>query len=325
MRTPAVLLAAALLLSAPTAPAAPKPINGFAAKVNGSIITTGELEEQMKFRRMMLSRIQDPDERAKQMKELKSATLESLIERELILSEFKKRGGQVKAEMVDEDIKRIIREDFDGARDKFLAELKKQGMTIQKFRDDQEKRIAVRYMRSLEANNVGVATPSDVKKYYDDNPDMFRDEGFIRLRTLTMSKAGDSGDVEAQEKLVNEVHQKLLAGSDFGTLAKTYSIDSAASEGGDRGVIGRDTELLRRDLVALAFQQPTGKVSPIFPDQAFYYIMKVESRQPGKRAPLSDPNVRAAIEKRLLAERRQEAEERWITRLKKTAIIKRYI
>ena len=133
------------------------------------------------------------------------------------------------------------------------------------------------------------------------------------------------GDAAAQEKLVNEIHKKLLAGADFGTIAKNHSIDSAASNGGDRGVIGRGTEELRKDLVAIAFQQPTGKVSKIFPDQAFYYILKVESRQPGKRAPLGDPKVRDAIEKRLLGEQRKEAQDRWLARLKKTAIIKRYM
>ena len=66
-------------------------------------------------------------------------------------------------------------------------------------------------------------------------------------------------------------------------------------------------------------------ISPILPDQAFYYILKVESRKPGKRAPLSDPGVRDKIEKQILGEKRKAAQDRWLERLKKTAIIKRYM
>jgi len=230
----------------------------------------------------------------------------------------------VKPELVDGDINTIIREDFGGDRSKLIAELKRQGTTLEKFREMQEKRIAVRYMRSSQIGDVPVATPKAIQKFYDENPNLFRDEGFIRLRTITLAKATAEGDMEGPKKLVEEIHQKLKAGADFGTLAKTYSLDSAADKGGDRGTIGRNTQELRPDLVALAFAQKTGEASEIHQDQAFYYIMKVESRELGKRAPLSDPKVRDAIEKRLTSEQRQEAQDRWLDRLKKTAIIKRY-
>ena len=314
----------ALVLTTITASAKPTPINGFAAKVNGKIITKNELNESMKFRRLMISRIPDSKERSKQMSSLEKETLESLIERELIISEFDKRGGVVKPEMIDEDVRKIIRDEFGNDRSQFIAALKKEGTTIEKFRKVQEQRIAVNYMRSSEIKTNPMVSPTEIKKFYDTNTDLFREEGFIRLRTLTMSKQGTDGDIEAQKKLVAEIHAKLKAGADFGTLAKTYSIDSASVNGGDRGTIGRGTEELRRDLVGLAFMQETGQISQVHQDQAFYYIMKVESRKPGARAPLTDPKVREAIEKRLLSEKRKEAQDRWLERLKKTAIIKRY-
>ena len=179
-------------------------------------------------------------------------------------------------------------------------------------------------MRSTQLNDIPMATPTEVKAFYDSNPDLFRAEGFIRLRTITISKAGETGDTAAQKQLVEEVHLQLKNGADFGTLAKTYSLDSASSNGGDRGTIGRETEELRPDLVALAFMQPTGEVSQIHEDQGFYYIMKVESRKPGKLEPLSNEKVRDAIQRKLKDDRSVEALDRWLDRLKKTAIIRRY-
>ncbi len=325
MRSPLAHLSVAVLFgTAALCFAKPVPINGFAAKVNGKVITKSELDESMRFTKMAYERMPPSAERTKLLNNLRKDTLESLIDRELILSEFDKRLGVVKPEMVDDDINTIIREDFDGDRSKLLAELKRQGTTLEKFRDMQEKRIAVRYMRSSQIGGVPVATPNAIQKFYDDNPELFRDEGFIRLRTITVAKSPPDGDAEAQKNLVEEIHRKLKGGADFGTLAKTFSLDSAADKGGDRGTISRDTQELRPDLVALAFAQKTGEISQAHQDQAFYYIMKVESRKLGKRAPLSDPKVRDAIEKRLMGERRKEAQDRWLERLKKTAIIKRY-
>ncbi|MFT5410932.1 MAG: peptidyl-prolyl cis-trans isomerase SurA [Verrucomicrobiales bacterium] len=324
MRIPALITSLVVLLSATFVSAKPVPINGFAAKVNGKVITKYELTESIKIRKMMISRIPDPSERAKKLKTVRPDMLEMLIERELALSEFDKRGGQVKPEMVDDNINKIIREQFDGDRATFVDELKKQGMTNEKFRKEQEKAIAINYMRNSAISEIPVVTPTEIKKYYDNNPLRFRAEGFIRLRTMTISRNGDDGDVDGQTKLVAEIHKKLINGADFATLAKTYSIDSAAPNGGDRGTIGRDTEELRKDLVDLAFAQPTGKVSKIFPDKAFYYILKVESRKPGKRAPLTDTKVREAITAELKRDKREASQDRWVERLKKTAIIKRY-
>jgi peptidyl-prolyl cis-trans isomerase SurA len=325
MRSTAVHTAAAFLLSLPLALAKPVPINGFAAKVNGKVITRSELNESIKMSKMRLDQVPPSAERAKRLNSLRKDALEGLIERELVLSEFEKRGGAVKDEMIDEDINRIIRgEPFNNDRKKFLSELKKQGTTLGKFRQIQEKQIAVRYMRSSQLSDIPVATPTEIKKFYDSNPDLFRAEGFIRLRTITISKAGETGDTSAQKQLVEEVYLQLRNGGDFGTLAKAYSLDSAAAQGGDRGTIGRGTEELRPDLVALAFMQPTGEISQIHEDQGFYYIMKVESRQAGKREPLSNEKVRNAIERKLKDDKSVEALDRWLARLKKTAIIKRY-
>ena len=321
------LSAAVLIGTAGTCIAKPVPINGFAAKVNGKVITKSELDESMRFTKMAYQRMPPSAERTKALESLKKDTLETLIERELILSEFDKRGGVVKPEMVDDNVNTIIREDFGGDRSELLAELKRQGTTLEKFREMQEKRIAVRYMRGSQIGSIPVAAPNDIKKFYDENPKLFRDAGFIRLRTITLAKRPADGDMESQQKLVQEIHGKLKGGADFGTLAKTYSIDSAADNGGDRGTIGRDTQELRPDLVALAFTLQAGEVSPVHSDQVdegFYYIMKVESRKLGKRAPLSDPKIRDAIEKRLMGEQRKEAQDRWLDRLKKTAIIRRY-
>lgn len=50
----------------------------------------------------------------------------------------------------------FIDERFDGDRDKFLAELRKAGMTIAQFRQVKQDRIVVMVMRQQRAEEAGV-------------------------------------------------------------------------------------------------------------------------------------------------------------------------
>ena len=86
-----------------------KSFNSLVAVVNGQAITESEVQEVTTATRniIMLSQPASP-ERDKRLKSLRQTALSSLIERELILSEFIKMGGRIKDEIVDQDIQRII-------------------------------------------------------------------------------------------------------------------------------------------------------------------------------------------------------------------------
>ncbi|MFZ4766591.1 MAG: SurA N-terminal domain-containing protein, partial [Roseimicrobium sp.] len=109
---------------------------GLAVVVNGKVITTSEVADAVKAQEQVIRMtIRDPNAAEARLKELRESALYALIERQLVLSEFEKLGGTIKAQYIDDDINNIIRESFEGNREKFLYELAKTDMTIKKFRE----------------------------------------------------------------------------------------------------------------------------------------------------------------------------------------------
>ncbi|MEC9112618.1 MAG: SurA N-terminal domain-containing protein, partial [Verrucomicrobiota bacterium] len=144
-----LLLSLSLVLSS-TLFAQQKSFNSLVAVVNGQAITESEVQEVTNATRniIMLSLPEGP-ERQERLKSLRKNALDSLIERELILSEFIKMGGIIKDEIIDQDVQRIIDDEpFNGDRNKFLAEVKKAGTTMKRYKDQRRKILSVEIMKS---------------------------------------------------------------------------------------------------------------------------------------------------------------------------------
>ena len=129
---------------------------------------------------------------------------------------------------------------------------------------------------------------------------------------------------EQQLKHIKEIRKQIVKGEAFEQMAKTYSKDSVADNGGDRGTIGEESIELRRDLKMAAFQLETGQLSDVIEGPFAFYLLKVESKTIGKKKPLSNKEVRNTCEKLALLDLRKEVHDRWISRLKKNASIRRF-
>ena len=323
-----LLITATLILSLATKSAEPRAFNSLVAVVNGQVITESEVQQATSNTREIIIRSQPAGkERDKMLKSLRKNALESLVERELILSEFVKLGGAIKDTIIDQDIEKIIeREPFNGNRDKFIEDLRKTGMTMKKFRDMRQKIIAVEMMRSSQAKGISVVTPQKLTETYQKHKDKFREETFARIRTIMIPKAAKDPTIkiEDQRKLITEIRSKTMKGEDFAELAKEHSKDSVSDSGGDRGIIGEKSIKLRNDLKTAAFALDSGKVSAVLEDNYAFYLLKAENKKLGQSKSLNDPIVRDEVNKLALLELRKSAYERWITKLKKTASIRQF-
>jgi len=132
--------------------AAPVELNRIKAVVNGEPITQtmvdSAVQTQVQVWLMGNKGMVGKAEAEREIRQMQVRALDDLIDRNLILSEFKKLGGQIKDQYVDESINRFITERFKGDKDQFIAELKKSGMTIAQFREIQRDQIAIQALRS---------------------------------------------------------------------------------------------------------------------------------------------------------------------------------
>lgn len=306
----------------------PREFNSLVAVVNGQVITESEVAQATESTRKVISLTYPAGpERDKRLKALRNNALNSLIERELILSEFVKIGGKIKDQIIEKDIKKIIQgEQFGGDRDKFIEELRKTGMTLKRFKDIRRKIITVEMMSSRQAKGISVVTPQKLDEIYEKYADRFREESFARIRTIMILKISDDETITIadQRKLATEIRERIIKGANFAEMAKSHSQDSVAESGGDRGIIGENSIELRHDLKAAAFLLESGQVSDVLEDNLAFYLLLAENKRPGKQKPLSDPEVRDAVNKLALMELRKSAYERWMSKLKKTASIRRF-
>ena len=169
-RTPALLLSAALgILSIDQSAAQPVRINGIAAKVNGRVITVNEIQFQL---RPILAQLEaqhprkGPDFR-KLALEARDEVLDEFIDREIILDEYSQLNVNIPDHIVEQEMKRLINQLYDGDKAKLNSELKASGLTMNGFRKIQKKKMIVQAMRQQHMDDAAPPLPNEIYKEYN--------------------------------------------------------------------------------------------------------------------------------------------------------------
>jgi len=327
-RTASLLAVTAHLALWGSLSAEPQRIDGIAATVNGRVISISEVKStvtaQKQVWRTVMAR-EDSRLLEAKMKQIEEEALDALINRELILAEFKKmeaQGAGIKEQYVDEDIARIVLSQFGGDEDAFLEELARTGMSIRKFRELRREILVVQFMRQLRTPDIPPPTPAEVEAYYKENRSEFTGEAAIKLRTITVPKylSAPGSTPATQKKLAEDLRAQINGGADFASIAKAYSKDPQADQGGDRGTI-RPKDI-SPGISAVAFAMKPKTVSQVLDTSGAYVILYVEARQEGPLTPLDE--VRAQIENRIRGQKGKDLQEEWLERLRKDAVIRRF-
>lgn len=315
------------VLAAPkasTAPQKPRPttqdpafLDGVAATVNSDVVTfsqvrelTGDVENR--------ARVQfTGPQLAEKIKEVRLSAVNMLIDRQLILQEFRKSKGQIPAHMIDERISETIRTRFGGDRSAFLKTITAQGLTQDKLRKLEEENIIVKYMRGKEAKVDTLVSSADIEKYYREHKDEWTTNTAVKLR---MIKVNPGADPEKKRTLIQGIRAKVVSGADFADLARIYSEDSTQDQGGDWGWVKRGD--LSGELDVQVSQLQAKKVSPVLTLNGALYLLLAEDKKGGITKPLKD--VRDEIEQRIMQQARQKQEQAYAEKLRKKAYIKIY-
>ena len=305
--------------------AAPVELNRIKAVVNGEPITQtmvdSAVQTQVQVWLMGNKGMVGKTEAEREIRQMQVRALDDLIDRNLILSEFKKLGGQIKDQYVDESINRFITERFKGDKDQFIAELKKSGMTIAQFREIQRDQIAIQALRSKHGGEENVPnTPWEKRAKYNELKGEFASDGQPKVRIISIPKQTSTSNLEAQKKILEEVLGKLRSGGDFGEIAKKYSADSFASKGGYVGVLGKD--VLNEGLTKAAYSLPVGQLSQPLDSGINWHVLKVDERV-GQKTP-SFEELEEEIDKRLTIQKRQKNLEGWLKKLRRDANVRVY-
>ena len=309
--------------------------DGIAAVVNDKVITYLQINEQVAETEKLLRQNLDGEELFERLKEAKLNVLKALIDRELIIQDFKKSGGLIPDTFVDQRIADEIRERYGGDRVVFIKTLYERGETMAKFRDEIQDNAIVQYMRSKNISQTVLVSPYQIEEYYQQNLRLFQQPEQIKISTIVLRKSqfpstrtGSDGkqlSYDPQEEVAREILNKLDTGAEFADLAKAYSEGSNKDDGGALGWVTQTGKLaIRADLWPyLASLQP-GEHTDIIPTaDGFYYIVEVEDRQKANITPLDD--VRKQIEDTIQSQQSQLRQQEWLDGLRAEAYIKMFL
>lgn len=293
-------------------------LDGVAAVVNGDVVTFSQVRELVGAREKSLRDTYQGQDLVNKVKEVRLAALNDLIDRQLIIQEFKKNKLTIPEYIVDDQIQTIIRTEFGGDRNAFHRTLEAQGYTLARFKEIETEKIIVQAMRQKFVKVNTVVPPKMVDEAYGHDREAFSTPEQLKLRMIVLKK--DSGDPESKKKMAEEIRSKIKAGGEFEKLAQMYSEDSSQESGGDWGWIDRHT--LNEQLSKAAFALKPGQVSNVLEVGDNFYLLFVEAKKNAAVKPLEE--VRPEIEKKLLQAERTKAQQKWMESLRKKAFIKTF-
>jgi peptidyl-prolyl cis-trans isomerase SurA len=235
--------------------------NGVAAIANEHIVTFHDVERASAQAVEGLYRIyrRDPAVFDQKRLEAMSDALEQLLERQLILDDFKAAGGALPENVIDDEIKDRIRARF-GDRATFTKSLQAEGITYEAYRQRVREEIVTAFMDRRNVREAILISPAKIERYYQTNQARFTLGDQILLRTIVLTNVGENGP-EAVLRQAQDILKKVDEGASFAEMATTYSDGTQRKDGGSWGWIGETK--LRKGLSDVAFALPPGARSGV--------------------------------------------------------------
>ena len=304
-----------LSLSPVTHSALASELNRVVLRVNDRIVTLYDYEKLTRERTIALSRAQIPEaERQQMLANLEVSVMKELFDENLLLSRADQLGLRADEADIRSSIERTKASFGISSEEEFDRALAGNGMTQESFRADVEKNLLIRQVMGREVySQVGVEE-EDIRRYYQQNSDDFRQPARRRLREVVVLETMQ--DADERLRLATELRGLILAGEG------DEQIESRESEGVTTGWIDLgwvDVGDLDPQLEEALNGLSPGSVSePTLARGGLHVIQTVEQEESRLR-PFQD--VSAEIEARLSDERFEEQMDGYMRELETSAYI----
>ena len=280
------------------------------AKVNDEYVLKSDFEDQVN---QVVSALEangqdfSTSEGKQALKEIQEKVLEAQITDLLILQQAKKTNINVEEAEVDEAIEQL--EQYHGGADALDSYLKQLEIDRNKLKTILRDQLTMNELYMQLTNEI-VVTDEEVKKYYDDNKEMFE---------LPSPEIRASHILVKTEEEAKEIHKKLMDGADFAELAKAHGIDGTKDVGGDLGYFGKGKMVPEFEEAAFALK--VGEISDIVKTEHGYHIIKMT----GERTSLSFEDVKDFTKNNLENTKKEEEFQKHIAQWEQQSKIEKYL
>jgi len=297
------------------------PASGKAADVNGKAISYADFERQMAMFQRQVMKGQPGQLPEALMQRLKSQVIQKMVGDELLYQEAVKKGFTIDDKSVENEMTRIKGQFKDD--NQYQMQLKASGHTEENLRDQIHRQASISQLIKADIVPTIDIKPEEIKKYYETNMDKFRRPERVRAQHILMKTAeGDSEEKKAEaKKKLKELHKRILAGEDFGALAKEHSQGPSNVRGGDLGFFTKGRMV--KSFEEVAFKLAPNEVSGIVETQFGYHLIKVLEHQAESNPPYVE--VEPKIKSQLFNQQIQQRLEPYVAKIREKAKVEIYI
>jgi peptidyl-prolyl cis-trans isomerase SurA len=280
------ILQTALLIACSAATltsAAIQRLDGIVAVIGDSAILYSELEA---FTLYQLNK-QGVKPDSVRVDTLQKEFLDELIDRKVLLVHASKDSTvRIKDDEVEDMLNRQVRgilQKNNLSMDDLEAEVQKSyGMSMVQFKAQLRATIRENLLiQKIQQQYISAERISrkDVESFYAMYKDSLPTAGkCVRLSKLSIRVAPSDSVRQKAYRKMRTIKQRLDNGEDFAALAKQFSDDPNAGNGGDLGLVGKGT-LDELTFEQKAFSLEPGQTSDIFETRLGFHIIKVEERK----------------------------------------------
>ena len=292
-------------------------LDGLAAKVNDAVITVDDVGTALGDLRRAGRLGPGTD-----FKTVYSNTVEHLVERRLILQLAAEKKVTFPEWAVDNRIREIVKEKFDDDMNKLNAMLTQIKTPLTEWRNMIRDDMIVTSMRQQFVEKFVTATPADMAREYRENKALYSKEAKTSVSVILL-KPADPGDKKAPSVSTRgeEILARLEKGEDFADLARKFSADSHAKDGGKWKDVNPQ-EAFRPEIANAIAALKVGEVSKVVDLDGWGFSVREDAETDAKELSFAEAydQVERNVKKRL----GQEAYKAWIQRLRDAAFIKIY-
>jgi peptidyl-prolyl cis-trans isomerase SurA len=194
-------------------------------------------QERQKLRQQVAQDYSGP-ELDVQVREQSKNLLRDMIDQSMMVQKAKDLDVNVETDV----IKRLddIRKQSNLATlEDLQKEVEKQGVLWEDFKDQIRRQLLMREVIGRQVGSRIIMSREDARKYYEEHKKEFESPGVVHLAQILISAEKHKPD-EA-EKRAKDALAELKAGARFSEVAKKYSDDASASQGGDVGFMKMGT------------------------------------------------------------------------------------
>ena len=233
---------------------------------------------------------------------LRNQAVQFLVQREQFEQEASDLDVEVTDKQVEDRLKQIQQQYFNGDKKKYEQQLKEQGLSDAQVRNDIRAQLVSERIFGRVTKEVKV-TDAEIQKYYNENKEQYsqpqsRDVRHILVKTKAKADA---------------LYAQLQGGADFAALAKQHSTDTGSKANGGKLTISKGQTVAPFDRTAFVLKE--GVTSrPVKTEFGYHIIEALSPVKEAKTTPLK--SVKDSIRQQLLQTKKNETMTEWVDELK---------